>query len=153
LALGAGVVLDLLLIVSFGWSELISPTLRTTLWATFGVVWCGVVGWSIRDLRRRAAVRNPNPAADPFTEAVDYYLKGDYYQTENILGGLLRRNLRDLEARLLLATLMRHTGRLDEAARQLDTLARFEGAGKWELEIHRERELLAEAKADKATAA
>ena len=46
----------------------------------------------------------------------------------------------------MLATLLRHTGRLDEATRQLDTLARLEGAGKWELEIRQERELLKKAK-------
>ena len=80
-------------------------------------------------------------------------MKGDYYQAEHVLEGLLRRNLRDVDARLMLATLLRHTGRLDEAAGQLDTLARFEGAGKWELEMRRERELLAEAKTHKATAA
>jgi hypothetical protein len=66
---------------------------------------------------------------------------------------LLRKNLRDLEARLMLATLLRHSGRVDEAKRQLDTLARFEGAGKWELEIQRERDLLSNTKQQKAMAA
>jgi hypothetical protein len=53
----------------------------------------------------------------------------------------------------MLATLMRRTGRLDEAAGQLDTLSRFEGAEKWGLEIRQERERLTEAKEQKATAA
>jgi Flp pilus assembly protein TadD len=74
--------------------------------------------------------------------ALDHYLKGDYYQAEQVLEGLLRQNIRDLEARLMLATLLRHAGRGDEARRQLETLARFEGAGKWELEIQAERQLL-----------
>ena len=95
----------------------------------------------------------PDPQKDPFTEALDYYLKGDYYQAERMLELLLRRNLRDLDARLMLATLMRHTGRFEEAVRQLDTLARFEGAGKWDLEMRQERERLANAKTLKATAA
>ncbi len=80
-------------------------------------------------------------------------MKGDYYQAEHVLEGLLRRNVRDLDARLMLATLLRHTGRLDEATRQLDTLARFEGAGKWELEMRQERELLAEATTRNSAAA
>ena len=80
-------------------------------------------------------------------------MKGDYYRAEHVLEGLLRRNLRDVDARLMLATLLRHTGRLDEAAGELDALARLEGAGKWELEMRREREFLTEAKTDKATAA
>ena len=44
----------------------------------------------------------------------------------------------------MLATLMRHTERFDEATRQLDRLVRIEGAEKCEMEIRRERELLAE---------
>ena len=153
LALGAAVVLDLLLLVSFGWSELVDQSVRNILWAAFGVFWVVAVGWSARQCRRRAAAGTPDPRKDPFAEALDLYLKGDYYQAEHVLEGLLRRNLRDVDARLMLATLLRHTGRLDEAAGQLDTLARFEGAGKWELEMRRERELLAEAKTHKATAA
>jgi hypothetical protein len=146
IAIGAATLLNVLLLVSFGWSELIGPSLRTTLWLLFGVVWVGATIWSVRRSQGRAGDRNPNPQEDAFVVALDHYLKGDYYQTEQILEGLLRRNLRDVDARLMLATLMRHTGRLDEAARQLDTLARFEGAGKWELEIEQERALLAKAR-------
>ena len=55
LALGAAVVLDLLLLVSFGWSELIGQSLRNTLWVAFGVFWVVAAGWSVRQCRRRAA--------------------------------------------------------------------------------------------------
>jgi hypothetical protein len=153
LALGTAVVLDLLVLVSFGWSELVDQSVRNILWAAFGAFWVVAVSWSVRQCRRRAAAATPDPRKDPFAEALDLYLKGDYYQAEHVLEGLLRRNLRDVDARLMLATLLRHTGRFDEAVAQLDGLARFEGAGKWELEIRRERELLAEAKTHKATAA
>jgi hypothetical protein len=152
-AIGAAVGLDLLLLASFGWSELIGPSVRNTLWAAFGVSWIITASWSARQCGRRTAVESVDPRQDGFATALDHYLKGDYYQAEQVLEGLLRRNFRDLEARLMLATLLRHTGRLDEAVGQLDTLARFEGAGKWELEMRRERELLVEAKSQKATAA
>ncbi len=117
------------------------------------MVWAAAVGWSIGQCRRQAAVWGQVPENDPFAAALDHYLKGDYYQTEQILEGLLRRNVRDLEARLMLATLLRRTGRRDEAARQLDLLGRLEGAGKWEMEIEDERERLAEAETSKTTAA
>ena len=142
MALGAAGLLDLLLLASFGWSELIGPNWRISLWAAFGVVWAAAVGWSIGQCRRQAAAWGQTPENDPFAAAQDHYLKGDYYQTEQILEGLLRRNARDLEARLMLATLLRHADRRDEAARQLDLLGRLEGAGKWELEIEDERERL-----------
>jgi hypothetical protein len=144
LAIGAAVVLDALLLVSFGWTELIGENVRNIVWAAFGVCWVVAAGWSVRDCRRRAAAGTPDPKHDQFAEALDTYLKGDYYRTERILEGLLRRNLRDVDARLMLATLLRHTGRFEEAGKQLDTLTRFEGAGKWELELERERQLLAE---------
>ena len=117
------------------------------------MVWAAAVGWSIRQCRRRARCRGRTPARDSFAEALDHYLKGDYYQAEQILEGLLRRNVRDLDARLMLATLLRRTGRLDEAARQLDVLATIGRRGKWELEIEDERERLAEAETSKTTAA
>jgi predicted Zn-dependent protease len=153
IAVVAAVLLDVLLLVSFGWTELIGPDLRTTLWTGLGVVWVGAAVWSVSWSRKRAGDRKPEPQQDVFGEALDHYLQGDYFQTEQILEGLLRRNVRDVDARLMLATLLRHTGRLDDAARQLDTLARFEGAGKWELEIRQERELLAKAKKQPEAAA
>lgn len=153
LAISTAAVLDLLLLGSFGWTELIGPGVRTASWAAFGVVW--VVGevWSTRECRRREAVNNLNSQEDLFGEALDHYLKGDYYQAEHVLEGLLRRNLRDVDARLMLATLLRHTDRFDEAKHQLDTLTHFEDADKWELEIRQERKLLAESRRLKATAA
>ena len=152
-AIGMAIVLNLLLLVSFGWSELSGPSLRSTLWVAFGVFWVAGTVWSARQFGRQTAAGSRDANEDGFTEALDHYLKGDYYQAEHVLEGLLRDNVRDLDARLMLATLLRHTGQLDDAARQLDTLARFEGVEKWELEIRQERKLLEEVKTKRATAA
>ena len=152
-ALGAAGLLDLLLLVSFGWTELIGQNLRNSLWAIFVLAWIAAIVWSRKQSRRQAVVCGPEPREDPFGQALNYYLKGDGYQAEQILEGLLRQNIRDLDARLMLATLLRRAGRLDEATRHLDTLVCFEGAGKWELEIQEERDLLAEARTQKASAA
>jgi hypothetical protein len=48
----------------------------------------------------------------------------------------------DVDARLMLATLYRRTGRATEAADCLSQLDRMEAAGKWAREIARERSLL-----------
>jgi protein involved in temperature-dependent protein secretion len=66
------------------------------------------------------------------------YLQGNWFQTEELVAQILRRNPRDVEARLLKATLLRHTGRWDEAREQLRQLQRLEGAGSWNMEIERE---------------
>jgi hypothetical protein len=152
-ALGAAVLLDALLAVSFGWTELIGSGVRSILWPISAAAWIAAVVWSRRECRRQAVVASPEREEDSFADALDHYLKGDNYQTEQILEGLLRRNVRDLDARLMLATLLRRAKRLDEATQHLDMLARFEGAEKWEQEIQAERDLLAEARTEKASAA
>ena len=55
-ALGAAALLDVLLLVSFGWTELIGQNLRNILWAAFVVAWIAAVVWSSRQCRRQAAV-------------------------------------------------------------------------------------------------
>ena len=44
----------------------------------------------------------------------------------------------DVDAHLLLASLLRHTKRLNEAREQLQRLERLDGAEKWQMEIGRE---------------
>ncbi len=153
IALGAAALLDVLLLISFGWTELIGESLRNILWPIFAVAWIAAIVWSRRQCRRQVVVESLERKEDPFHEALDHYLKGDNYQAEQILEGLLRRNVRDLDARLMLATLLRRDKRLDEATEHLDILGCFEGGEKWELEIQQERNLLAEAKTQQASAA
>jgi hypothetical protein len=153
LALGTAAALNVLLLVSFGWTELIGPSLRNTIWVAFAAAWIVGLVWSKRQCRRQAAVYSLSAEQDSFGQAVDHYLKGDAYQAEQILTSLLRRNVRDVDARLMLATLLRRGKRLDEATQQLDTLAKFEAAAKWGVEIQEERDLLAEARSKLASAA
>jgi hypothetical protein len=152
-ALGAAAAFNVLLLVSFGWSELIGHSYRNISWAAFAAVWVAAVVWSLRERRRQVGLGRAEEGQDAFADAIEHYLKGDYYQAERLLDGLLRRNARDLDARLMLATLMRRTGRREKAAEQLDVLERLEGAEKWQLEIERERQRLAEAAEQAATAA
>jgi hypothetical protein len=153
LAIGAAAALNTLLLISFGWTELIGENLRNTFWGAFAAAWIVAIVWSSKQCRRREVACSLQPEEDSFGQAIDCYLKGDAYRAEQILDGLLRRNIRDLEARLMLATLLRRGKRFDEATQHLDALAKFEGAGKWELEIQEERDLLAEARTEKASAA
>jgi len=143
-ALVAAVVLDVLLAASFGWSELVDPAWRKISWAGFGVFWVVVAFWSARQWRRHAS--DDQVEQEGFETALNHYLAGDYYQAEQMLEKRLKRTPRDLDARLMLATLLRHAGRPDEALRQLDWLACLAGAEKWDLEMRRERELIAEKK-------
>ena len=91
MAVGAAILLNVLLLVSFGWTELVGNELRITFWAGLGVSWAAAAVWSLRWSRKRAEERSVDPERDRFGEALDHYLRGDYYQTEQILEGLLRQ--------------------------------------------------------------
>lgn len=143
-AAAAAALLNLALLGTFAWSELIVPDLRSALWVALGTAWTAAAVFSAVHERRHGGLVGGDTGA--FAEAQEHYLKGNWFEAERILASLLREDARDLEARLMLATLLRHTRRYDEAGGELDVLVRFEGAGKWELEIGRERELLAEAR-------
>jgi len=80
-----------------------------------------------------------------FREAQGHYLSNDWVATEQALLEILKQDARDVESRLMLATLWRHQGRSAEALRQLDRVERFEAASRWQHEIAAERMAAAEA--------
>jgi len=145
-AIAAAAMLNVVMVGSFAWTELIDDDVRNPLWVSLGILWIAAALVSVVQLRRQTAKKEITSSDDPFSQAVEFYLKGDYYQVERLLHKLLGKNTRDLDARLLLASMLRHMGRIDEAEKQLDQLLLYEGSEKWELEIERERGLLVEAK-------
>ena len=134
MALALMAVVDVVLLLTFGWSELVGPTERIVLWAVVGLGWVVLVGWSV--WRGKGSAGNEDGG---FRLATEQYLAGDYGGAEEVLGGLLRRNGRDVDSRLMLATIFRRSGRLCEADRELDILVRTDGFEKWRWEIERER--------------
>jgi len=138
--------LNLTIMATLVWTELLSPGVRNVAWVAVVVVWVGsaLLGygwewWHQGDCQRGTAETS-------FRQAINHYLKGDWFETQRVLAVLLRQDPKDIEARLMLATLLRHTGRLDEAEKQLDMICRLDGSERWELEIQAERQLLAEAR-------
>lgn len=82
---------------------------------------------------------------DPvFREAQQCYLRSDWVATERLLLKLLKQDPRDVEGRLMLATLWRHQQRPAEALRQLERLSRLEAAEQWKHEIEAERQAIAQ---------
>ena len=142
LTIGFGLLLDLLLAVTFVWVELLSPPLLTVGWLALGVLWLLSVIGARGTAQRSTEDGEHQPAEDLFRSAQGEYLRGNWFQAEAILLRMLERDARDAEARLLLATLFRHTKRYKESREQLAHLSRFESAEKWNEEIAHERELL-----------
>lgn len=152
MAVGFAALLNLALASSLLWNELFTPVVRNTVWGAVVVIWAASAILSYRWDRRQLMLKDPRPVEDCFPHALDHYLKGNWFEAEQVLCGLLRANPRDVDAGLMLATLLRHTHRLDEAQKHLDRLGRLDGSEKWHLEIARERELLRAAQEEDAEA-
>jgi hypothetical protein len=149
LAIGFTAIANVLLVATFVWDEWLPGQARSIGLAGLGVIWVlsaleGRVEWRRLLAEWSSDAQSepvPNPRSDQqFSQAQVAYLAGDWVSAEQTLLELLRRDSRDAEARLMLATLWRHEGRWVEAAEQLDRLERLETAAPWTNEIKRERE-------------
>lgn len=146
LAVGFSLLLDGALVVSFAWTEFASAAVRTAVWTVLGACWLASVVAGCRWWWRQGAAAQDVREAGLFERARDDYLRGHWLDAETTLHELLARDARDVDARLMLASLYRRTRRHDEAQRTLARLERLDGAEKWHDEIRRERALLAEAR-------
>lgn len=150
LALGFTALVNVLLLASLVWTQWLPLGFLIVGWAAVGMLWLlstiASMGWLGASTRQASA----DDGEELFREAQAHYLKGNWYEAETLLNQRLSRNGRDIDALLMLATLKRHTGRLDEALGQLERLERLEHAIKWHQEIARERMLIARARAEQA---
>jgi hypothetical protein len=142
-AFGFALLLDVLLLASLVWTDLVGPHVRTGAWIVVGCAWI-VSAAATWKASRRVLDENFSADGDLFPDAISEYLQGNWVPAERLLNTLVRKNPRDVDARLMLATLWRHTGRFDEAREALASLRRLEEAQKWQLEIRRESQLLDE---------
>jgi len=138
IAVAFGAALNLVLVSSFIWPELLPPSLNLIGWLILGTVWLASVFQAYRTL---PDLREPPRVDDRglFIQAQAEYLKGHWFEAETLLRQLLRHCSRDVDVLLMLATLYRRTGRYDEATKQLDRLDRLDEAPKWRWEIAQER--------------
>ncbi len=138
IAVAFGAALNLVLVSSFVWPELLPRSFNLIGWLVLGTVWLASVFQAYRSLPH---LREPPRVDDRglFIQAQAEYLKGHWFEAETLLRQLLRHCSRDVDALLMLATLYRRTGRYDEAAKQLDRLDRLDEARKWRWEIAQER--------------
>lgn len=142
-AVSFAMLLNFAIVIAFVWPELVSPTVRSALWWGLAGVWLASTAWSVRRLRFESAGLQPTADLDAlFVQAQQEFLKGDWYPAEATLRRLLRASSEDADGRLMLATLLRHTGRTEEARWELKQLERLESAEKWRLEIQHEYERL-----------
>jgi hypothetical protein len=147
-AVAFAAVLNLLLVATFVWPMWIARPWPLLGWLACGGFWL-VACW--RSLAKLPTLVDDNPDTTQglLIEAQTHYLKGHWYEAEKAISQLLNRRPRDGEGLLLLATLMRHTQRYDEATATLDRLEQLTTANRWRLEIIQERQRIENLKQEK----
>jgi hypothetical protein len=151
MAVGFALLVNLLLLTSLVWTELLGTGLLLVAWMAAGVFWSVSVASSVRWCRQHRVKSAIQPAEDLFPLALGEYLQGNWFQVEVLCNQLLARNPRDAEAKLLLASTSRQTGKFDEARERLADLQRFDSAARWEWEIEQELERVTEDQEQSAT--
>lgn len=144
LAVGFSLLVNLLLVSSLVWTELVTPAVRLAGWTVVSLYWVGSVVGSWWWLSREQPELRLEKTVDRFRIAQREYLRCNWLEAERLLGEILADDDRDVAAGLLLATLLRHTGRFPEAGRELARLARLDDATAWQFEIERERQLMSQ---------
>jgi hypothetical protein len=144
LAIGCGFawLLNLALVSTLVWTEWIDPWSRLGVWVLLLVVWAASVTLSFRQLLSDNPQQAAKTAEDLFRRAQREYLTGNWIKAEHLLTQLIANNGKDVDAHLLMASMLRRTGQLAEASERLRRLAAMDGADKWQSEIARERQLL-----------
>ncbi len=153
MAVGFAVLVNLSLMTSLIWSELTSPGMRIISWVLVGLIWLASAaasyGWERTSYGCGQDSSRQQGQEAPLAEGLQYYLQKNWFEAERVFRRLLRRNSRDTDAGLMLATLLRHTERFEEAKIQLQRLGRIEGSEKWDLEIRQEQRMLDKAKSQR----
>lgn len=144
IAVACGGVFNLLLVSAFVRTDWLPFPANVVVWVALGGVWLVSM---IRACRKLPDLSKPVTAVDDrglFLQAQNEYLQGHWFEAESLLSEMLRVAPGDFDARLMLATLYRHTKRYDEAMKELERMALRDGAEKWQWEIAAERRLLRE---------
>lgn len=149
LALAFSMVLNGAILSSFIWTEILfDRTFPAVAWPFILMFWSLTAWLAFQNLPDVMAVKtqsvntvfdNPDTL---FIDARSEYLKGHWQEAEKLLLRQLYQSPRDVESRLMLATLYRHTRQFDDAQQQQQTLAKFDESEVWQNEIIREQRLL-----------
>jgi signal transduction histidine kinase len=144
LAIGCGFawLLNLAIASTLVWTEWIDPVSRLGVWVLLMLVWTASVTLSFRQLLGYNPEETAKTAEALFRQGQREYLSGNWIKAEQLLTQLLTIDGKDVDAHLMMVSLLRRTGQLAEAADRLRRLATMDGADKWGSEIERERKQL-----------
>ncbi len=147
-----GEVVSLLWVAIFGaaLNVAILSTFHWEGWLSFGVwilIWLGVSGSSLMSLVYTTftwpKIRGVRTVSDDhnrlFREAQQFYLRGEYFEAEALLQRIFNSGQPDVEAALMMVSILRRTRRWVQALYCIDRLMLLERASVWSLELQSER--------------
>jgi hypothetical protein len=137
-----GTVLNLAIWAQWGRPDLFSVWLRFPFFAGIFCWWVFAAKSQWQSLFTGPKPKVQQETVALFQHAQTEYLKGRWFEARTLLEQLLQLDEDDPEARLLLATLLRHRGDASGAQMHLQQLRLSERALGWRFEIQRERELV-----------
>ena len=153
LALAFALALDVAVVTTWIWSELVDFRLSMALWTGTAAIWLFATASALTSFPPPIPHGRDAAADTLFVKARDAYLARDWLAAETKLRALLDLSPTDGEAQLLLGTLLRRVGRLDEAVAALETLSRSDSGAPWMSTITRELDRVAAARQSQSTAA
>ncbi len=148
IAIGFSLLINLALVSTFVWPLLLGENFPYFAWPLILVVWFSSAWVAYRSLPELLTVGSAPDELETersdtlFIRAQGEYLKGNWDAAERLLARQLTDNHRDIQSRLLLATLFRHTRKMDLAREQISELGKFDESVHWDFEIQREKQLI-----------
>jgi hypothetical protein len=147
-ALGFAVTLDVAVVTTWIWTDLIGLPSTVAVWSAAVALWLMATASAVSSFPPPIPVGRIPDADRLFVAARNAYLARDWAGAEARLEQLLTIAPTDGEAQLLKATLLRRVGRLEESRSALEQLARSDSGAVWTTAIGRERSLLEAASRD-----
>lgn len=148
IAIGFSILLNLTLVSSFLWRSLLGDIFPAVAWPMVFLIWGMSAFVAYHRLTDVMSAKPSEKVADPsrpdtlFIQAQSEYLGGNWDAAEALLKRQIVHEPRDIESRLMLATMFRHSRRLPAAREAILELEKFDEAFEWAFEIDRERQLI-----------
>jgi hypothetical protein len=132
-------------LATFLWPLWLSPWLVRAIWS--GMFLGGGISavYAVQNGPRILGLHPNNAQADEaLVQAQVLYLQGDYFDAEKQLQRIFAAGHQDIEAALLMISILRRTGRYKQALFGIERLSLVERSQRWAQELARERQLIGE---------
>ncbi|MEO1992263.1 MAG: hypothetical protein ABGW78_10060 [Pirellulales bacterium] len=145
IALAFAVLLDIAILTTWIWSDVVDLQISMGIWTTTFAVWILATTSAVSRFPARIPKKQHARVEILFVEARNAYLAHNWLTAETKLRSLLALAPTDGEAQLMLITMLRRVNRIQEARHALEQLSRSDSGALWQKEINRERLLLEDA--------